>query len=140
MDMNVVILSGRLGKDPEIRYSKEGKSIATFSVAIKGYGGKTDWIPCVAFGKTAETIEKYFHRGSRIEIEGAWATGSYESKTGGKVYTHTCQVAKVHFVDSKSESGFSETPPMPNVDTATSGGFDDFMNFSPSETDELPFK
>lgn len=132
--MNVVNLVGRVGKEPTIKYSKDGKTIAEFKVAVNRYGQKTDWIPCVAFGKSAEIIEKYFHKGSRIGLTGAWSTGSYDGKNGHKVFTHNCSVTSIDFIDTKAESNFSDTPAMPDVDTSS-----DFMNLDASGDGEEEF-
>lgn len=73
--MNVVTLTGRLTKDPDVRYTNNGLSVARFNIAVdrdfKKEGGQTaDFPSIVAFGKTAEFIEKYFSKGKKIEIVG----------------------------------------------------------------------
>lgn len=119
--MNKVLLIGRLVRDPEIKYTDGGASIARFSTAVdrkfKKAGEETaDFINCVAFGKTAEFIEKYFFKGNKIVIEGRIQTGSYTNKDGQKVYTTDVIVEQVEFAESKaSESkatsdGFESIP------------------------------
>lgn len=88
--MNNVTLIGRLVRDPDVRYTSEQKAIARFSIAIDRVGkdgNKTaDYPNCVAFGKTAEIIEKYCLKGKQVGITGNLRTGSYE-KDGHKYYT-----------------------------------------------------
>ena len=135
--MNKVILKGRLVRDPEIRYpaGNEQKSVAKFTVAIdrprkKDAEAQADFIPCVAFGKTAEMLEKYFRKGQEILLEGRWQTGSYE-KDGRKIYTNDCIVERVEFCGKKSDAGAPE--PQPQVDD------DGFMSIPDGVDEELPF-
>ena len=93
--MNKVVLVGRLTRDPEVRSSSNGMQNARFSVAVnrnfknKEGGYDADFISCVAFGRTAEFIGKYFKKGSMIGIEGRIQTGSYDAQDGTKRYTTT---------------------------------------------------
>ncbi|MGP1588447.1 MAG: single-stranded DNA-binding protein [Oribacterium sp.] len=110
--MNKVILIGRLTRDPEIRYTNEGLSIARFSVAVDRISGKkdgneqtADFPSVICFGKTAEFIEKYFHKGMRIGLEGRIQTGNYTNKEGQKVYTTDVVAERVEFVESRGSSG-----------------------------------
>ena len=110
--MNKCTLVGRLTKDPEIRYSQGEKATATerFSVAVnrrfKNAEGNydADFINCVAFGKTAEFLEKYFKKGMAIGLTGHIQTGSYTNKDGQKVYTTDVIVEETEFVESKNAS------------------------------------
>lgn len=106
--MNKVILLGRLGRDPEIRYTSGEPAIAVtrFSIAVDrkrrhDEEKQTDWFSCVAFGKTAEDIGKYFVKGSRIALSGRLQTGSYE-KEGQTVKTMDVVVEDFDFCDSKA--------------------------------------
>lgn len=103
--MNKVILIGRLTRDPEIRYSGE-TAVARYSVAVdrryKSEGQtEADYPNVIAFGKTAEFIEKYFKKGMKIVIEGRLQTGSYTNKDGQKVYTTDVVAENVEFGESK---------------------------------------
>ena len=135
--MNHVVLMGRLTKDPDIRYTNEGMSIARFTVAVdrrrsKDAESQADFISCVAFGKTAEVMEKYFAKGRRILLDGRIQTGSYEDKEGKQVYTTDVIVSNVEFVESKNSGGNSSDVAKPNTD--------DFMNIPDSvDSDSLPF-
>ena len=101
--MNIVNLFGRIARDIEVRYSGEGKAIARTAIAVRRDENSTDFINVVAFGKTAEILEKYFAKGAQILINGNIKTGSYE-KDGRNVYTTDVIAERVYFVDKKSES------------------------------------
>jgi single-strand DNA-binding protein len=93
--LNEVNLIGNLGKDPEIRYTNDGKPIANFSMATskkwKSESGeqqeKTEWHRCVAFGKLAEIIEKFVKKGSRIYFSGEMQTRKYTGNDGVERYS-----------------------------------------------------
>lgn len=125
--MNVWIGVGRLTADPEIRVASESqKTIARFSVAINRNKKDADFINCVAFDKTAELLEKYFHKGDRIGIQGRIQTGSYKNRDGQTVRTTEVMVSSIEFLqDKKAEA---EPAQMSFVDL---GEVDDA---------ELPFK
>jgi len=103
--MNVVTLVGRLTKDPEIKYGSSGKAYARFTLAITRPLNKdeTDFIDCVAFGKTAELIEKYIKKGNRFGVVGRIQVGSYE-KDGEKRVTTDVMVDQIEFLESKAEA------------------------------------
>lgn len=105
--MNCVQLVGRLTRDPEVRYSDNGTTIARFTLAVDRrfqQEGKesADFISCIAFKKTAEFVEKYFGKGNRIGVCGRIQTGSYTNRENQKVYTTDVVVEGVEFVESKS--------------------------------------
>ena len=137
--MNSVQLTGRLTSDPEVGYTDGGLSIARFTLAVnrrfKQEGGPdADFIRCVAFGKTAEFIEKYFTQGRKMDLNGRIQTGSYTNQEGQKVYTTDIVVENVEFGESKASQGNHSNS---NQD---SGGIDDgFMNIPEGIDEELPF-
>lgn len=106
--------TGRLTRDPEVRsYQKstgEQDITVRFRLAIqrpvKDQDGnrKADFIPCVAFGKVAEVIEKYIHKGDRVLVEGVFNSGQYESDKGETVYTLEAIVRKVEFLELRQDS------------------------------------
>lgn len=105
--MNSVQLVGRFTRDPDVRYTDSGTSIARFNLAVdriyKRDGEQNaDFISCVAFGRTAEFIEKYFFQGMKMGMTGRIQTGSYTNKDGQKVYTTDVVADHVEFVESKS--------------------------------------
>lgn len=107
--MNIVIMVGRLTKDPEIRYSQQGKAVCNFSIAvdrrIKREGeNSTDFFNCVCFGKTAEFVEKYFSSGKRIAIEGNIQNDSFVGRDGTKKTSVKIVCDNVEFADGKCEA------------------------------------
>ena len=134
--MNSVQLIGRLTRDPEIRYTDGGASIARFGLAVdrrfkQENGADADFINIVAFGKTAEFIEKYFHKGMKIALNGRIQTGSYTDKDGKKVYTTDIVAENVEFCESKGTSANNDAPA-----PAQNG---EFMNIPDGMDEELPF-
>lgn len=106
--MNRVILSGRLTKDAEIRYTQTNEKVASFTLAVDRIGSnEADFINCIAFKKTAEFIEKYLSKGRKILALGRINTNSYE-KDGKKVYTTNVIVEQVEFADSKPNNVVQE--------------------------------
>ncbi|MGL6101083.1 MAG: single-stranded DNA-binding protein [Fusobacteriaceae bacterium] len=103
--MNLVILTGRLTKDPEVKTSQSGKSYLKFSIAVDNPMKKddTDFINCAAFGKTAELIGEYMKKGSKTGVNGRLVMNRYE-KDGKQVTTHEVSVDTVEFLDVKRET------------------------------------
>ena len=155
--MNKVILMGRLTRNPEVRYSAGDSSmaIARYTLAVDrrfarrgedNNGATADFISCVAFGRSAEFAEKYFHQGMKVVVTGRIQTGSYVNKDGQKVYTTEVVVEDQEFAESKATSdanagsfshagGFQQAPaPTPAADAG-----DGFMNIPDGIDEELPF-
>lgn len=127
---NKVILTGRLTKDPEVRYSQgeNAMCIARYNLAVdrRGKDKETDFISCVAFGKSGEFAEKYLRKGMKILVSGRIQTGSYKNKDGQTVYTTDVVVEEHEFCESKKDSG-----------DAPAAGDDEFMKIENSA--DLPF-
>lgn len=138
--MNSVNLVGRLTRDPDVRYSQGENplAIARFALAVdrrfkrQGDEQTADFINCVAFGKTAEVIEKYVKQGNKIAVIGEWRTGSYTNRDGVKMYTNDCNVSSIEFCESKG----SQQSGRPEPSQVSSDGF---MNIPDTDLDELPF-
>lgn len=135
--MNKVILIGRTTKDAEVRYSQgSNMAVAKITLAVdrkfKKDGEPTaDFINCTAFGKTAEVIEKYVFKGTKIAVTGRIQTGSYTNKDGQKVYTTDVMIEELEFCESKNSQNNSQPAPKPVGD--------DFMRI-PDKIDEMmPF-
>ena len=99
--MNKVVLVGRLTKDPELRFAAgSGSAVCRFTVAVNRPFKKdeTDFIGCVAFGKTAETIAQYLTKGREIAVSGSIRTGSYDAQDGTKRYTTDVAVDSFDFI------------------------------------------
>jgi len=140
--MNKVILMGRLVRDPEVRYMQNENStaVARFSFAVprkfkRQNEPDCDFINCVAFGKTAEFIEKYAFKGIKLLIEGRWQTGSYTNKDNQKVYTNDCVVESCEFAESKNASQ-QNTQSRPEPSPSSGGGW---INIPDGIDEELPF-
>jgi len=110
--LNKVMLIGRLGRDPEIRYTQQGLAVVNFSIATseswtdKNTGDKqekTEWHNIVAFGKPAETLEKYLSKGSQVYIEGRLQTSTYE-KDGQTHYNTKIVVSNFQFLGGRQDS------------------------------------
>lgn len=143
MGFNVVVLSGRLTADPEIRMGTNSTVIARYTLAVdrdrkKDTEQKADFIKCVALGKNAEFVEKYLRKGMKINIRGKWQTGSYTNKNNSKVYTNECLVDLHDFAENKSQSPQTQEPdtrpvppPEPSfMDVPDLGGMEDEFPFS----------
>ncbi len=152
--MNKVILMGRLTRDPDVRYSQGDRptAVARYSLAVNRTFKRdgepdADFINCVAFGRQAEFVEKYFHKGIRVVVSGRIQTGSYTNRDGVKVYTTDIVVEEQEFAESKASGerggndfagGYGGYQPSgrPMPSQAPSDGF---MNIPDGIDEELPF-
>lgn len=104
--INSVSLTGRLTRDPDVRRTNNGKGVATLSIAVernfKNQNGEreADFINCVAFGNTAEVIDKYCNKGMMVGVEGRLQTRNYENKQGQRVYVTEVIVNNFSFLES----------------------------------------
>lgn len=151
--MNKVILMGRLTRDPEVRYT-QGESgnnaIARYTLAVdrrfsRDRENNTDFINCVAFGRTGEFAEKYFRKGTKVLVTGRIQTGSYTNKDGQKVYTTDIVIEEQEFAESKNSSASAgmdngDFAPVSRSAAAPSQPIGDgFMNIPDGIDEELPF-
>lgn len=110
--MNKVVLIGRLTKDPEIKHTPgDGNAICRITVAVARLFKKdeTDFINCVAFGKTGETIAQYFTKGRQIALVGNIRTGSYQAQDGTKRYTTDVAVESFEFIGTNSNNSNNQS-------------------------------
>lgn len=138
--MNKVILMGRLTRDPDVRYSQgeNATAVARYILAVDRKISKeneADFISCVCFGKSAEFVEKYLHKGTKVAIVGRIQTGGYTNKDGNRVFTTDVVVEEHEFAESKSGAGSNSVP----ADKANTSISDGFMNIPDGIDDELPF-
>ena len=138
--MNKVILMGRLTRDPEVRYAQGGNqmAIARFSIAVdrrfKREGEPdADFFNCTAFGKQAEFVERYLHKGTKILTCGRIQNDNYTNKDGQKVYTTDIVVEGHDFCESK-QGGVADG--MSKINAPIETDSDGWMNV-PDE--DLPF-
>lgn len=164
--MNKVILMGRLVRDPELRQTPTGVSVARFTIAVnRRFAGKdaqqtADFISCTAWRQTAEFICRYFQKGGMIAVVGSIQTRSWDDRDGKRQYATDVVVDEAYFTGSKVDSGvqggayqggnqsYGQQPQQPMFNNSqggvepTFGGGDfdemDFANIDGSE-DDLPF-
>lgn len=152
--MNVSIIMGRITKDLELRQTTSGTSVLRFTVAVDRYSkdkeNDTDFISCIAFGKNAEFIDKWFSKGQMIALEGSIKTGSYE-KDGRKIYTTDIIVNHASFCGDRQtngnapQSGFSDqgyNGTSQSSGTAYNGNSVDLTDFEDADVlseDGIPF-
>lgn len=141
--MNSCTFFGRLVRDVELRYSQSNVAVCRFTLAVnRAYQKgdvKADFLNMVAFGKTAENIEKFFRQGSRIVVHCHVQNENYTNKDGNKVYQTNFIVDSFSFVDTRAEGGITQnqnTQPAPQPMPTDSDGF---MNIPDGIDEELPF-
>lgn len=104
--LNIQIVVGRLGGDPEMRYTANGKATTSFSVAADaGFGDskRTEWFRVVTWDKTAEACAQYLAKGSLVAIVGRTETRSWDGSDGVKKYRTELIAERVQFLDSKGD-------------------------------------
>ena len=159
--MNNVSLVGRLTRDPELRTTSGGVSVASFTVAVNrpvsSQNGErqADFISCRVWRAQADNIAKYCHKGDLIGVEGSIRTSSYDAQDGTKRYTTEVQADRVEFLTPKGgNAGFNNAPASdfapesnntgnPSSDIATTDitedPFKDFGDEVALSDDDLPF-
>lgn len=125
--MNSVNLMGRLTRDPDIKQGQSVK-VARYTLAVdrrKAKNGEqaADFISIVSFDRSADFVEKYLHKGSKIAVHGRLQTGSYTNRQGVKIYTTDVVTDDIEFAESKKAAG----------DNQDDGGFVD------AAMDDVPF-
>jgi single-strand DNA-binding protein len=154
--LNKVLLIGNLGKDPEMKYTPQGKPVATFSLAVsrswKGNDGElrdeTEWFRIVAWDKLAETCNEYLRKGSKVYIEGRLQTRKWEGQDGQPRETVEVVAFDLVFLEprqgagvpggSRSASGGSAEDRGSRAPSggSYSNGFDDDAD---TDADDIPF-
>lgn len=104
--MNIIILQGRLTKEPEIRFTTTNNTkIASFTLAVnRNYVEETDFISCVAYSKTADIIEKYLHKGNLVTIHGSMQIRKWTDKENNNREKTEVVISEVYFNQSKGAS------------------------------------
>ena len=138
---NLVVLTGRLTADPELKTTSNGTSVVSFSIAVdrryrSGEERQTDFINIVAWRSSAEFISKYFKKGSLIGIEGSIQTRKYTDKNGNNRTAFEVVANNVQFVESKRDGS--------SVSAGEPAGFsnadvNDFADLGDAQDDDLPF-
>ena len=154
--MNKVILMGRLTRDPEVRYSQGANqtTVGRFSIAVdrrfKREGEPdADFFNCTCFGKQAEFVERYLHKGTKVVLCGRIQNDNYTNKDGQMVYSVRVMVDEIEFAESKNASagnndggynnGYNNGGFGGGNAPAASGAGDGFMNIPDGIDEELPF-
>jgi len=154
--VNKVILIGNLGKDPEVRYTPDGRAVANFNIATneswtdKSSGSKqerTEWHKIVAWGKTAELCGEYLSKGRQVYIEGRLQTREWTNKEGAKQYTTEIVANQVVFLSGGERgAGRSRGGSAPDEFGPPPPGFEEGQRAPPAKAgapaaaeDDIPF-
>ena len=131
--MNVVVLVGRLTRDPELKFGQSGKAYSRFSLAVDRpfSKGEADFINCVAFGKTAELIGEYLRKGRKVGVTGRLQMNRFEMN-GEKRTSYDVLVEAIEFLESKG-SGDSMGGYEPEYSSPT-------PKSSAKEVEEIPYE
>ena len=139
--MNVVILMGRMTRDPELKFTSGGKAFANFSLAVQKTKDEVEFIDCTVWEKTAETIAEYFRKGNRILVQGRLSVSSYE-QNGEKRRMTRVVVNSFEFVESAgnsgNNSGYQQQQSFNNSNNKPVQN-DDFNNDDMDDDEEFPF-
>lgn len=129
--MNHVILIGRLTKDIDLQSTRNGKHVAQFNIGVRRDKDTSDFPTCVAWGKTAELLQKYCQKGSLIGVEGSIQTSNYQ-KDGRTVYKTVIAVSSVEFLSSKTNNSTNQETAQNELEISDS-------DFQDIDDEALPF-
>lgn len=145
MTVNMAILVGNLGKDPEVRFTQSGRAVANFSIATSeswsGQDGspqeRTEWHNIVVWGKQAESCGQYLSKGRQVYVQGRIQTRTYEDKTGNTRYITEVIAQRVQFLGGAGGARASQEAQGQGQDQ---GFADTSSSFQPSPIDDdIPF-
>ena len=135
--MNQVILIGNTTTDIEVKKTQNGKSVASFTLAVsQGKDKPSDFINCVAWEKTAELLSQYVKKGHKVAVIGKVSTRSYEDKDGKKVYVTEILVREIEFLEQKQKEAKQEQPRYESPYDNYVGGPEKPLDIT---SDDLPF-
>lgn len=117
--LNKAMIIGRLGQDPEVRYTQSNTAVANLSIATNerykdGTGEwqeRTEWHKVVAWGRKAEICQQYLTKGSQVYVEGPIQTSQWEDRDGNKRYTTEIKAMTLTMLDTRGDSGMSAGAP-----------------------------
>ena len=135
--MNKVLLTGRLTKDPELRYTQQGTEVASCTVAINSnYGEKkqVDYINITAWGNLGKFLNKYYTKGQAIAVVGRLKNNNYEDKNGNKKYKTEVVAESIEFVGNKKQDD-----PIPEETQFPDNYKSDYETTLTIDDDMLPF-
>ena len=135
--LNKVMLIGRLGADPEIKYAQSGTPVANLRVATdESYTDrngqrqeKTEWHTVIAFQRTAEICQQYLHKGSLVYIEGKLQTRKWQDKNGQDRYSTEIRVDRLQMLERRQEGAPAQASPRPGWDVPPVPADDDSVPF-----------
>lgn len=132
--MNVSILTGRIATDLELKQTTSGGVYTAFNLAVSRHKKEdgtqdADFIRCKAFGKTAELINQYQHKGNRLGVVGTIQTGSYQNQQGQTVYTTDILVNRCEFLESKKEQ--QQNTQQPDFQAQQATNYQNVSNYNP---------
>ena len=158
MSLNRVILLGRLGRDPEVRYAQSGTTVATLNLATDerrpdgngGWKNETEWHRVVLFGKQADLAKQYLTKGREVLIEGSLRTRQWQDKDGQKRWTTEVVAQNMRFVGGRPGGAAGGAPggaaggqgfERGSEEVSAPVGADDFNEFAGGSTDDsdIPF-
>lgn len=141
---NLVVLTGRLTADPELKTTQSGVSVTSFSIAVQrprksGEDPQTDFINIVAWRQTAEFVTKHFRKGNMIGIEGSIQTRKYTDKNGNNRVVFEVIANDVQFVETKRDYAASTVADSAPAASFGNAGANDFADLGDVSDDDLPF-
>jgi single-strand DNA-binding protein len=159
MSVNKVFLLGHLGRDPEVRYTQGGTTVANLRLATNerrpdGQGGwkdETEWHSVVVFGKQADNVKKYLTKGREIFVEGSLRTRQWQDQQGQKRYSTEIVARDIRFVGGRANAGAGGAGgaggggggyerPADDMGAPVPGGGDDLQDFGGGgNDDDIPF-
>jgi single-strand DNA-binding protein len=148
MSLNRVILLGRLGRDPEVRYAQSGTTVATLNLATDerrpdgsgGWKNETEWHRVVLFGKQADLAKQYLTKGREVLIEGSLRTRQWQDKDGQKRWTTEIVGQNMRFVGGRASTGAAQGPERAGDEQGAPVGADDMAEFGGGGDDsDIPF-
>lgn len=152
--LNKVMIIGNLGKDPEMKYTQQGKAVTTFTVAVsRGWKDpegqpkeETEWFRVVAWDKLAETCNEYLHKGSKVYVEGRLKTREYQAQDGQTRYITEVVAFEMQMLDSRQQGGSSsgygddkQATPSRSGSGSDSAGPNNIDDDSDMDADDIPF-
>ena len=143
--MNSVILMGRLARDPELKYGGQKQTaISRFSLAVDkrmnkdSEGPTADFFDCISFGKTAEFVDKYLKKGTKVVLRGRLQNNNYTRNDGVKIYSTQVAIDDIEFAESKKVADTNSGNTVPTAPSPTPS--DEFMSIPDAVDDaDLPF-
>mgnify|MGYP005607651571 CR=1 FL=1 len=145
--MKKIFITGNVGRDPELRYAPSGEVFVTFSLAVTTGpkdNQKTDWLEISCNGRTAETVQKWVKKGSKLLIEGTPSANAYINKEGQAVASLRVSASNIEFIGGKDRpeepgavGGYNQAPENEAVSAPQQSGFN--APGASLQADDIPF-